>query len=93
MLLLCIVLAGAVLGVWFSADNEQPITLIVLGFPLPPIRSGFLIAGVLLAGTLLGWTISVLSSLKGGAEKVALQRKVDRQEKELDRLRKAPAKG
>ncbi|GAA5316961.1 MAG: hypothetical protein AseanaTS_21650 [Candidatus Pelagadaptatus aseana] len=92
LLVLALVIVALVLGVWISVDNPQPVSLVLMGFSLPPIAQGVLITGVLMLGAILGFVISLIPTLKITNENLSLRRKVRRRDKELGRLRKAPLK-
>lgn len=92
LLILIVLISGLILGVWFSTENTQPVSVLLLGFPMPEISAGVLIAGVLLMGAIVGYLISLISSIKLRNEKIFLKRRLARSEKELDRLRKAAVK-
>ncbi len=93
VLLLVLLLVGLILGVWFSTENAQVVNVLLLGFPMPPVSLGVLVCGVLLAGAIVGYLLSLLGGLKLKGDVLALKRQLNRRDKELERLRKAPVKG
>lgn len=93
IVVLLILVCGLVLGVWFSTENTQPLSIVLLGFPMPAVSSGVLICGVLLAGAIVGYLVSLVAGLKTRNDNLSLKRKLNRLDKELERLRKAPVKG
>lgn len=93
LVMLVVILLGLILGVWFSAENPQLLTVTVLGFALPQIPAGILLCGVLVIGTALGYVISVLPVFQLKNDNLSLRRKLKRRDKELERLRKTPLKG
>lgn len=92
LLILIVLLSGLILGVWFSTENTQPISVLLLGFPMPAVSAGVLLCGVLLLGAVIGFVVSLISGIKLRNEKLLLKRRLARCEKELDRLRKASVK-
>ncbi len=92
LLLLLIILIGIVLGVWFSADNPQALTVVALGFPLPQLPAGIWLLLMVLIGAVLGYLVSVMPALKLKNENMSLKRKLKRRDRELEKLRKLPLK-
>ena len=93
IVLLFILVAGLILGVWFSTENTQSVDIVLLGFPMPAVSSGVLVCGVLLLGAIVGYLVSLLSALKTRNRNLSLKRQLNRRDKEIERLRKTPAKG
>ncbi|MBU3071650.1 LapA family protein [Aestuariicella sp. G3-2] len=93
IVLLLILLAGLVVGVWFSTDNTQMVTVSLLGFSAPAMPLGLLICGVFALGTGLGYLVSLLPVLSLKNHNLSLKRKLNRRDKEIERLRRAPIKG
>ncbi len=90
LIILLVLLCGIVLGVWFSAENAQPLSVTALGFPMPELPVGIWLTGVFLLGTGLGYVISVISTLKLKNHNLSLSRKLKRRDRELEKLRKLP---
>lgn len=92
LLLLLVLLCGLILGVWFSAENAQPLSVTALGFALPEFSVGVWLTAVLFLGAILGYLISVFPVLKLKNENMSLNRKLKRRDRELEKLRKLPVK-
>jgi uncharacterized integral membrane protein len=90
LLVVVLALSAVILGIWFSVDNPQEITLVLLGFDLPEMPLGVVVLGVLLLGASVGFCVSLLPVIKAAGENSSLKRKLKRRDKELERLRKAP---
>lgn len=90
LLILLVLLCGVVLGVWFSAENAQPLSVTALGFAMPELPVGLWLTGVFLLGTGLGYAVSVISTLKLKNHNMSLSRKLKRRDRELEKLRKLP---
>lgn len=93
IMMLVILIIGLVLGVWFSTENTLPVQVMLLGFPMPTLSLGLLVCGVLLAGAVVGYLLSLLSAVRLRNDNLSLKRQLSRRDKELERLRKPPAKG
>ncbi|WP_439136318.1 LapA family protein [Pseudomaricurvus sp.] len=93
IVLLLVLVAGLVVGVWFSTDNTQMVNVSLLGFGMPAMSLGLLICAVFALGTALGYVISLLPVLSLKNHNLSLKRKLNRRDKEIERLRRAPAKG
>ena len=93
LLLLAVMITGLILGIWFSTENSQLVSVYVMGFSTPEISLGLLVFFVLALGTLLGYLLSVIPNLTLKSKMMSLQRKLQRRDVELERLRKAPLKG
>lgn len=82
-----LILLALCLGIWFTLDNTQEVTLILFGLTLPSAKLGFWI----LAGFVLGIAIGFFGSLWPYAnvkQKLLRQdRQLKRSEKELTKLR------
>ncbi len=91
LLILLMLLVGLALGIWFSIDNPQKVTVTLLGFPLPAVSLGVMIFGVFALGTALGYVISLWPVLGLKNHNLSLKRKLKRRDKELERLRRVPA--
>ncbi|NIB42074.1 DUF1049 domain-containing protein [Pseudomaricurvus alkylphenolicus] len=90
LLLISAVVLGLILGVWFSVENSAPLSVVLLGMPMPALSSGIWITGALLLGAGLGYLVSWFATLPLKNENLSLKRKIKRRDKELERLRKAP---
>ena len=89
---LALLLAVLVFGVFFSLQNTQPVALDLLFVQLP---EQYLALWVLLAfalGGLLGVLVSSFALMQLRARQVGLRHKLDRREKELNKLRAGPVK-
>ncbi len=90
IVLILLVVFLVMLGIWFSADNTQGVRVILLGFDMPEMTLGVVIALALTFGVLLGFLASIFPIINLRARQLRLQRKLLAAEKELERLRKKP---
>lgn len=79
--------AIAVLGMVINADNSQLIAPVLLGLRLPNATLGIWLFLALLVGGVLGYLVSLLSTLKSHGQKSRLNRKLKHCEQELAQLR------
>lgn len=89
LIVLLIVVATFLVGAAFSYFNPDPVALNYLAGTLQLPLGALLMAVVALTVclmVLLGWVLS----LPGRAERLRLRRRVERAEKELDKLRNLP---
>lgn len=84
---LAIVVMG--LGWWISSENEQMVSPTLMGVPLPSWNLGVWLFIMLLVGGVLGYLLSLLSYLKIRSRSLAVQRKLNRCEQEVAKLRTA----
>lgn len=90
LILLAVIILGLILGIWFSAENTQPLSVVFLGFPLPEWPAGIWLTFILLLGACLGYLVSLMPALKLKNENMSLQRKLKRRDREIEKLRKLP---
>jgi len=90
LILLVVLLLGLIVGIWFSAENAQPLAVMFMGFQLPEWPAGIWMSSVLLLGACLGYAVSLLPALKLKNENLSLRRKLKRRDKEIEKLRKIP---
>lgn len=93
VLLLLVLIAGLIIGIWFSTDNMQAVSVSLLGFSLPAMSLGLLVCGTFVLGTGLGYLVSLWPVLALKNHNLSLKRKLKRRDQELERLRRLPAKG
>jgi len=86
------VLAMLVLGLWFSTENSQLVSLVLLGFKIPALSLGVLVTIVLLFGGVLGLFVGLLPVISLKRRNRSLERQLDRRDRELKHFRKAPLK-
>lgn len=92
LVLLLVLIAGLTIGIWFSTDNMQMVSVSLLGFPMPDMSLGLLVCAAFVLGTGLGYLFSLLPVLSLKNHNLSLKRKLKRRDSELDRLRRAPVK-
>lgn len=92
LVLLLVLIAGLIIGIWFSSDNMQMVSVSLLGFPMPVMSLGLLVCGAFVLGTGLGYLFSLWPVLSLKNHNLSLKRKLKRRDSELDRLRRAPIK-
>jgi len=59
-----IVLAGAILGIWFYLDNLSPVTVVWFGNPVEGLQLALWLLIFFVAGTLLGLSVSAIQTLR-----------------------------
>ncbi len=93
LILLVIFIVAVVLGVTFTSENSQQVSLMLFGIGLPQLQLGLWIMLVLLLGSFLGLLLSFLPLLWGRQSAAAKDRKISQLEKEINQLRTASLKG
>ena len=91
--LLLLIIAAVFAGALFTADNDQPVSLLLFGISLPELQLGFWVVIVLLLGAFLGLLLSFLPMLWGRQSMAMKERKIRQLEKELNQLRATSVKG
>lgn len=89
--ILAVVIAVLVMGLgwWISSENSQIVSPKLMGLQLPSWNLGVWLFIVLLVGGVLGYLLSLLSYLKIQSRSLAIQRKLNRCEQEVAKLRTA----
>ncbi len=59
-----VVIAGAILGVWFYLDNMASVTVIWFGNPIEGVQLALWLLIFFAAGTLLGLSVSAIQALR-----------------------------
>jgi len=59
-----IVVAGAILGVWFYLDNMSPVTIVWFGNPVEGLQLALWLLIFFVAGTFLGLSVSAVQALR-----------------------------
>ncbi|MEX1033607.1 MAG: lipopolysaccharide assembly protein LapA domain-containing protein [Cellvibrionaceae bacterium] len=77
------------LGWWISSENSQIVSPRLMGLQLPGWNLGAWLFIMLLLGGLLGYFLSLVSYLKIRGHSLAVQRKLNRCEQEVAKLRTA----
>ena len=79
--------AIVILGMVVNADNSQIVNPRLLGIQLPEASLGLWLFLAMLVGGILGFVVSLVSTLKTHGQKTRLSRKLKHCEQELGRLR------
>ena len=82
-----IFVAIIILGMVINADNNQIVNPTLLGIQLPQASLGLWLFLAMLVGGVLGYVVSLLSTLKTHGQKTRLSRKLKHCEQELAQLR------
>ncbi len=82
--LLALVLVA--LGIWFTNDNRELISLTVFGFVLPQMTLGLWVLGAFLLGCISGLVASVGGRVKAAASSRQQTRQLNRQAKQIESL-------
>lgn len=89
---LVLLIVAIIVGIVFTSENSQQLSLILLGYTLPELKLGLWLVLALLLGSVLGLLLSMLSLLIRGQSVNSKSRKIKRLEKELQQLRTASIK-
>jgi len=84
---LALLLAVLVFGVFFTLQNTQPIALDLLFIVLPEQYLALWVLSAFALGGVVGVIVSSLAIVQLRGKQMSLQRKLQRQEKELDTLK------
>lgn len=89
--ILAVIIAILVMGLgwWISSENSQIVSPKLMGLQLPSWNLGVWLFITLLVGGVLGYLLSLLSYLKIQSRSLAIQRKLNRCEQEVAKLRTA----
>ena len=93
LILLLIGLGAVALGITFSSENSQLVSLMLFGSPLPQWQLGVWMLLSLLIGAVLGLVLAFLSSLGRRPSAFLKERQLKQLQKELDSLRASTVKG
>ncbi|MGQ9426149.1 LapA family protein [Gilvimarinus sp. F26214L] len=77
------------LGWWISSENNQLVSPTLMGISLPSLNLGAWLFIVLLLGGVAGYLLSLLSYIRIRSKSLSLQRKLNRCEQEVAKLRTA----
>ena len=80
-------IAIVVVGMVVSADNDQIVQPVFIGFHFPQATLGVWLFVALLVGGILGFIVSIVSAFKNLGQKARLARKLKQCEQELNQLR------
>ena len=92
LLLVSVLLVVLVFGVLFSFQNTEQVALDLLVIKLPSLPVAFWVLSALAIGGLGGVLISTVTFFRLKSQAALLQRKVDKQQKELAKYRAHEAK-
>jgi putative membrane protein len=87
LIVLLLLVVAIVVGIVFTSENSQQLSLVFLGYELPELRLGLWLLLTLLLGSILGLTLCTFSLLIRGQSVNAKNRHIKRLEQELQRLR------
>lgn len=76
IIFVCLLLLAFGLGALLGYENQEAVTLVVLGFPVEGFTLGFIITFALLVGALLGYVLSLWSVVKAKAQTRSLKKQV-----------------
>ncbi len=93
LVLLILFIVAVALGITFTSENSQQVSLMLFGTSLPELQLGLWVMLVLLLGSFLGLLLSFLPLLWGRQSAAAKDRKISQLEKEINQLRTASLKG
>ncbi len=92
LIFLMLLIIAIIVGIVFTSENNQQLSLIFLGYPLPELKLGLWIVLSLLLGSVMGLLLSMLSLFVRGQSVNSKSRKIKRLEQELQQLRTASIK-
>lgn len=87
LIVLLLLMVAIVVGIVFTSENSQQLSLVFLGYELPELRLGLWLVLTLLLGSVVGLTLCTFSLLIRGQSVNAKNRQIKRLEQELQRLR------
>jgi uncharacterized membrane protein YciS (DUF1049 family) len=85
--LLLLLIVAIVLGIVFTSENSQQLSLVFLGYVLPELTLGLWLVLTLLLGSILGLILCTFSLFIRGQSVNAKNRHIKRLEQELQQLR------
>jgi uncharacterized membrane protein YciS (DUF1049 family) len=87
LILLLLLIIAIVVGMVFTSENSQQLSLIFLGYTLPELTLGLWLVLTLLLGSILGLLLCTFSLFIRGQSVNAKNRQIKRLEQELQQLR------
>ena len=87
LLLLVVLVIALVLGVTFTAENSQPVSPLLLSYPLWSMALGLWLLIFLLSGAVAGLLLSFIPWLWGRQSIASKSKKIKQLEQELTKLR------
>jgi putative membrane protein len=85
--LLLLLIVAIVLGIVFTSENSQQLSLVFLGYVMPELTLGLWLVLTLLLGSILGLILCTFSLFIRGQSVNAKNRQIKRLEQELQQLR------
>jgi uncharacterized membrane protein YciS (DUF1049 family) len=85
--LLLLLIVAIVLGIVFTSENSQQLSLVFLGYVMPELTLGLWLVLTLLSGSILGLILCTFSLFIRGQSVNAKNRQIKRLEQELQQLR------
>jgi uncharacterized membrane protein YciS (DUF1049 family) len=85
--LLLLLIVAIVLGIVFTSENSQQLSLVFLGYIMPELTLGLWLVLTLLSGSILGLILCTFSLFIRGQSVNAKNRQIKRLEQELQQLR------
>ena len=93
ILLVTVLIATVFVGMVFTSQNDTSISIVVFGYELPSVSVGLWLALSLLLGALIGWCLSLFPVLLFKRSHSAKDKKIQRLQTEINRLRMTGIKG
>lgn len=93
IIVLILFAVALVLGITFTSQNSQPVSLMLYGYALPEWQLGLWILIAVFVGGLIGLLLSFLPLLLGKQSLSAKERKILQLQKEIEQLRTNGLKG
>ena len=93
IIFLILFVVALILGITFTSENSQTVSLIFFGYTLPELKLGFWIMAILFKGGLIGLLLSFVPSLFNKKTLAAKDRKIRQLEQEINQLRTSSLKG
>ena len=87
LIILLLLIIAIVVGMVFTSENSQQLSLIFLGYKLPELTLGLWLVLTLLLGSILGLLLCTFSLFIRGQSVNAKNRQIKRLEQELQQLR------
>ncbi len=87
LILLLLLIIAIVVGMVFTSENSQQLSLVFLGYTLPELKLGLWLVLTLLLGSILGLILCTFSLFIRGQSVNAKNRQIKRLEQELQQLR------
>jgi uncharacterized membrane protein YciS (DUF1049 family) len=92
LIFLILLIIAIVMGMVFTSENNQQLSLVILGYTLPELTLGLWLVLTFLLGCILGLILCTVSLFIRGQSVNSKNRQIKRLEQELQQLRSSSIK-